>query len=201
MTEQATLPSESKQKEHVVRRTMPRWLKGIFMGCAVLLVVGLIGEAISLLSGPTQKTASAPAGEKARPNLPGVDNLVGEGEGQNGSGSTSGQPSGESDALHEWSPALVKLGFSFFVGFAIGYALRTFFKVSMVVIGLNLLLLFFLSYTEIIQVRWDVIQMHFDRLVAGLQDQFTAFKAFIEGSLPSAGLFATGFYGGLRKGV
>jgi len=68
--------------------------------------------------------------------------------------SPGGAPTGtaESGSASEWSPFFVKGGFSFFVGFCIGYALRAFFKISAVALGIVFLAIFGLQQIGIVEV-------------------------------------------------
>jgi uncharacterized membrane protein (Fun14 family) len=123
-------------------------------------------------------------------------------EGPAGAPSESPVPAGEgttADGLRDWSPTIFRLGFSFFVGFAIGYAVRTFVKVSVLAIGAMLLLLFGLQYAGIIEVRWTVMEGHYDSIVAWLQGQTASFGDFITGYLPSTASAAFGLVVGFRK--
>ncbi len=107
--------------------------------------------------------------------------------------------SGGDELVGKWSPAMIRGGFGFFVGFAVGLVLRIFFRVSIVVIGLNLLLLFGLSYMGWLEVHWETIEAQFDQWMLSLEQQFTQFKTFISGSLPTLGLSGVGLFTGFRK--
>ena len=104
-----------------------------------------------------------------------------------------------SGAASDWSPALMKGGLSFIVGFCIGYALRTFFRIGAVMMGLVLLAVFGLSYAGVVQVDWTAINGFFDRAVAGIKDQVGSVQTFVAGSLPSAGLAGAGLFTGFKK--
>ena len=91
-----------------------------------------------------------------------------------------------------WSALLFKLGFSFFVGFALGYAVRAFFKFTIVGIGMMLFMLFGLEYAGLIDVHWAAFEGRFDSITGWLQQQTGGFKAFITGQLPSAGTALAG---------
>lgn len=98
-----------------------------------------------------------------------------------------------------WSPAIFRLGFSFFVGFAIAYAVRTFVKFSLIALGMFFLLLFGMQYAGFITVEWGMIQQRYEESQSWISAQFSSFKDFVTGELPSAGLFATGFVVGFRR--
>ena len=186
----------------------------ILGGCAaVLLVSGL------LLQGYGAMRGAAPAGtERSR--------LIAE-NGRRGGGALTLQPAGalvddrgarrqpaesppastqrssespgSDDLVEKWSPAMIRGGFGFFVGFAIGLALRIFLRLSIVFIGLNLLLLFGLSYMGWLEVHWETIGSQFYQWKLSLEEQFTEFKTFISGSLPTVGLSGAGLFTGFRK--
>ena len=186
----------------------------ILGGCAaVLLVSGL------LLQGYGAMRGAAPAGTES-------SRLIAE-NGRSGAGALTLQPGGalvddrgarrqpagsppastrvsaespgSDDLVEKWSPAMIRGGFGFFVGFAVGLVLRIFFRVSIVVIGLNLLLLFGLSYMGWLEVHWETIEAQFDQWMLSLEQQFTQFKTFISGSLPTVGLSGAGLFTGFRK--
>ena len=94
---------------------------------------------------------------------------------------------------------MVRGGFGFFVGFAVGLVLRIFFRVSVIIIGLNLLMFFLFSYIGWLEVRWDTIEMQMSDWMVSLEGEFTEFKTFIAGSLPTVGLSGAGLFTGFRK--
>jgi len=109
------------------------------------------------------------------------------------------EETGERDALDEWSPTIFRLGFSFFVGFAIAYALRSFMKISLITIGVVLLGLFGLQYAGIVDVNWQAMEAHYDTAAEWLGNQTQSFTAFVQGYLPSAGMAGFGFVTGFRR--
>jgi uncharacterized membrane protein (Fun14 family) len=92
----------------------------------------------------------------------------------------------------EISPALFRLGFSFFVGFAIAFAVRSFIKVSLAVVGLYLLLTFGLEYAGLLEVRWGAVAEQYDSVAAWLRAETASFRAFITGRVPAAGAAMAG---------
>lgn len=99
----------------------------------------------------------------------------------------------------DWSPVLVRSGFSFLVAFCLGYVFRVFAKLSTAVLGLYLAGLFWMSYVGFVEVHWDAIQSWFDTAVAGLKEQSEGLQHFVAGSLPTAGSAALGFFTGYKK--
>ena len=104
-----------------------------------------------------------------------------------------------SNALDDWSPVIFRLGFSFFVGFCIAYAVRTFLKISIIGIGILLLALFGLQYADVINVDWEKMGGHFDTFTGWLGAQTASFKDFVTGYLPSAASGTAGLVFGFKK--
>jgi uncharacterized membrane protein (Fun14 family) len=102
----------------------------------------------------------------------------------------------ETDPLS--SGFFLKLGFSFIVGMAVGYALKVAFKIALVIGGLLLVSLFALQYKGIIEVNWTGMESNYDSLVGWLTAYAGGLKAFMADNLPSAASFTTGLLLGLR---
>ena len=112
-------------------------------------------------------------------------------------GTRTGDPSAEGEV--PWSEAIFKYGFSFFVGFAMGYAVRSFLKLALIFVGVLAICLFALDYAGFVTVEWEAMDKAFSGLMERVKTQVSGFRSFITGSLPSAGLAATGLYAGFRK--
>lgn len=115
-----------------------------------------------------------------------------------------GEEPGEAEAApaieDPWSPAIFRMGFSFFVGFAMAYALRTFAKVTVVAAGVFFLLLFGMQYAGLVEVKWTAMADRYDGIQAWLAAQVAGFRAFVTGYLPSAGAAVAGLgLGFVRK--
>ena len=115
-------------------------------------------------------------------------------------GAAPAEVEGGEDWMNQWSPTIFRLGFSFFVGFAVAYAVRTFIKLSVVAAGFVLLLLFGLQYAGIIEVHWGRVADHYDTFGEWFSAQFKSLSAFIQGELPSAASVAAGLVLGFRRG-
>jgi len=98
-----------------------------------------------------------------------------------------------------WQGAVFRFGFSFFAGFAIGFALRAFLKITMLVAGVILLAIFGLEYAGIVSVNWADMASGFDGVTAWLEAQTSSFYDFIVGQLPSGASAAGGLVVGFRK--
>ena len=105
----------------------------------------------------------------------------------------------ERTMLEQWSPSLVRGGFTMFLGFAIGYAIRAFLRLATVIVGAYFLVLTLMAWAGWVEIHWEVIEGQFDQMVTSLETQFASFKAFLMGSIPSAGLGAAGLASGLRQ--
>jgi uncharacterized membrane protein (Fun14 family) len=92
----------------------------------------------------------------------------------------------------------LRLGFSFIVGLAVGYALKIAFKVALVVGGLLLVALFALQYSGIVDVNWSGMESNYDGLVGWLAAYAGALKEFMMDNLSSAASFTAGLLLGLR---
>jgi uncharacterized membrane protein (Fun14 family) len=102
--------------------------------------------------------------------------------------------------IGEWAPSLVRGGFSFFVAFCIGYALRTFAKISFLVLGAVFLTLASLSHFGFIEVHWDRIETQFDSIVRTFRsDSNGGLGSFLQANLPSGVMGSLGVVAGLRR--
>lgn len=102
-------------------------------------------------------------------------------------------------SVSEWSPLFLKGGLSFLVGFCVGYAVRTFLKVSALVAGALLAAYFGLAYFGVLPpIDWQGVEGHFQKLLATVQEQAEGIKAFLVGHLPSAGFASAGLFTGVK---
>ena len=125
-------------------------------------------------------------------------NSLGPGTSIGGGTPTSGTEDSAAKTL--WAPLFAKGGLSFFIAFCIGYALRTFLKGTMLVIGVVALAVFGLQKAGLIDtVNWEKAQGYWDSLTANLGEQFESFKSFVSGSLPSAASGGVGLVAGFRR--
>jgi len=107
-----------------------------------------------------------------------------------------GDPTAASDLAS--TSFFLRLGFSFIVGLAVGYALKIAFKVALVVGGLLLILLFGLQYHGIVDVNWAGMESNYDGLVDWLAAYAGGLKDFMADNLSSAASFTAGLLLGLR---
>lgn len=183
---------------------LPRWKKGL-VGLA--LILGLVGLALhgftSTPDSHTQHTVANSTRTGAASSLASQTPrslLV-----SPATPSEEQTPQADSQAdlldqpLKDWSQPLMKFGFSFVVGFCIGYALAVFMKLTVFAVGLLVLALFGLQYGDVIDVNWHSIQAHYDAFLAWLQPRASGFRAFITGHLPSVGMAALGILTGFKR--
>lgn len=101
--------------------------------------------------------------------------------------------------LENWSPTLVKGGLSFFVGFCLGYALRSFVKITALVFGLVFLAIFGLAYVGALHVDWSWFRELYQTAMATLHEEASEFGTFVQGSFPAAGIGGLGLFTGFKK--
>jgi uncharacterized membrane protein (Fun14 family) len=103
------------------------------------------------------------------------------------------------DGESPWTPALLRGGLSFLVGFSLAYAARTFIKIALFFLGVWAASLFLLSSLGWIDVHWDIIDGAFEGWSTKLGEQFESARTFITGSLPSTGMAGLGLVTGYRR--
>ena len=101
--------------------------------------------------------------------------------------------------LDDYSPAIFRLGFAFFVGFALGYALKTFMKIVLIVVGVLLFTMLGLEHMEWISVNWDEVRGGYDSAAGWAQAQFASFGDFVKGAVPSTASAIAGLAVALKK--
>ncbi len=101
--------------------------------------------------------------------------------------------------IDDWSALLTKVGFSFLVGFVIGYILRLFIKLVLLMSGIVLLTMFGLQYAGYINIDWYSLQIPYDAFIAWLQPHIGNFQEFISSNLPSSSMALVGMLIGFYK--
>lgn len=165
------------------------WLKALVVASVLLMVGGVV---LGVMGGGADASSAVGGGDSS-----GLVNSFGASD---GSATGAGEQTTGEDWMNRWSPTIFRLGFSFFVGFAVAYAVRTFIKLSVVAAGFVLLLLFGLQYAGIIEVRWGRIADHYDTFGGWFSGQFKSLSSFITGELPSAASVTAGLVLGFRRG-
>jgi uncharacterized membrane protein (Fun14 family) len=178
-------PSPQSPSENAPpREPLPVWKKVVFM---LALLLGLSGLALTRTGTSDVQPASHGGGT-------GLD----VGAASFGAGGTQLGEAPEEESL--WAPLAMKGGLSFAIAFAVGFALRTFMSLTIVVLGVVALAIFGLQKAGIVgEIDWSVAQGHWDTLTANIGQQFESFKTFVTGSLPSAGAGTVGLGSGFRR--
>ena len=179
--------------------TLPRWKKVLLTVSLAAVVLGVGAGFIEgdAASGPSRASRNLPVGptglvDGRQPDLRGTD-----------SGEVGRVPRPNGDAAAEddplWSPALVRGGLSFVVGFCLGIFMRSFIRLSAIVLGFAFLFVFLLSYMEVLVVDWAKLDGYFDTFVASAREEISEFRTFVTGSLPSVGAAGFGIFTGFKK--
>ncbi len=203
---------ESADPRPSTRPELTRW-KVVLLGfAAVFLVVGgslqafagqddsaqradpPIASADGTSSGPAPNafTSGTGGGDTPIPGLPKWDPDPEE-------GSEDEDEVGAEPGAAGWSPFFLKGGFSFFVAFCVGYAMRTWLKVAALILGTFFLGVFLLSYTGAVDVDWITLEGWWNAFAERVKDEAVDFKTFLTGSLPQAGLAGLGLLTGFKR--
>jgi len=172
------------------RVSLPRW-KAVLILAAAMLV--LLGAVFSLVGSDAAAPAPAPGTQ-----LPsGAAGLVGSQGG--GPGTSPRTVPAEPGGSAAWSGGMLRMGFSFFVAFAVGYLMRVFVRISLIIVGAIVLVLTWFSYIGFITVNWQEMEVAFNSFVDRIGTDFDEFRTMLTGSLPQAGLGALGLVAGFKK--
>lgn len=98
-----------------------------------------------------------------------------------------------------WVALATYMGFSFFVGFAIGFATRAFMKLVFFLSGTLFLVLFVLQYADLIHVKWDSFENAYNSLITWVSPHLGGLKNFITANLSSAAMAGLGLFWGFRR--
>jgi uncharacterized membrane protein (Fun14 family) len=186
-------------------KAMPAWKKGALIVAALVMALGL---GMQLFASATSEPAPAAtasgsagggSGDLARgfaptEDGPGIDfDIDGEGEQPAEAAPEDQHP------MEVYSPAIFRLGFSFFVGLAVAHALRTLMKATLIGAGFLILGLMGLEYADFITVNWTLIEERYETFGAWAGDQFESMQAFATGALPSVGAASVGAVMGFKR--
>ena len=186
--------NQQKQPYKHSLKNLPVWNKLLLVLAVLSMLAGAGLWAARAVGGERPTSQRAQAGGQA-----GAMGFVDPQTGKNRplAGGTGQQQEAAAD---DWSPAFFKLGGSFLIGFCMGYALRAFFKMSIVALGVVFLAMFALNYySKEPIINWSAVSGLMEQLMAKVQSEMGGFKTFVEGSLPSASLAALGLYTGFKK--
>ena len=196
---------EEVQTETVVPRRLPRW-KIALVSCALLM--GLAG----MLLHPQPPSGTKETRTVGNLSASGVDTLPDPPAFQSAP-APAFDPAFDMPAetteeplppdwerrLEDWSPLLTKLGFSFVVGFSIGYMLLILLRTTAFLAGLVMLALFGLQYLGVLYVNWQNIETSYQSALSWVLPQAENFREFITHNLSSSGTAAMGILTGLTR--
>ena len=180
------------------RRSIPIWKRVLLVLAALSAGAGLTlyGLGAAGPAPPTGQKSAAPRDDGSSALAPG---FLPKSDSDSSPDDADADNDESADAPGLLAPLLTKLGFGFFIGFCVGYALRVAFKISLLVIGVIMLAVLGLSYSGVLDVDWAAMRGHYDTVVAWLQAQFTNLRGFISGQVPSSASAAFGLFVGFRK--
>jgi len=192
MTDENVKQVIKPENHEPVDYTVPTWQKYLLIIALVLSAIGLSLQAVAFFNDQNAVAHTATGSDMNTMTLE--------------SRSTEAASSTESDKLNllgvdmsDWSILLTKVGFSFFVGFCLGYVFRIFLKIIFIVCGVVFLLLFGLEYASVVKVDWTIINGYYDGFFVWLKPHASTFQEFVKSNLPSAGLATAGLLVGLKK--
>ena len=96
------------------------------------------------------------------------------------------------------TPAMFRFGVSYMAGFFLGYGLKRFLKVTLLVSAAIAALLFVLQHTGTLQLDWTAVQAQAKESFGWLTGQAEALKSFLAGYIPSAAAACVGVFMGMR---
>jgi len=191
--------NQEKEKEagqgagETERRPFPRWKK---ITIALAMVSILAGVGLQLLASP-----STGGGGDPRDLPPGSRSLVAGSPDQSSSSTSTGGAEVEKPGLgKKISPFLIHGGVSFFVGLAIGAAVRAFVKVALIVAGVILLGYFGLTYSGAVSpINWTAVEEWLVVQIEAADKTASGFQDHLLKSLPSAGMAGAGLVTGFKR--
>ncbi|MDM8545548.1 FUN14 domain-containing protein [Candidatus Venteria ishoeyi] len=195
--------SSADNESEIDSPPFPIWKKGLLV---LALLLFIAGGALYLMT-PEKAQPDMPPPISAQSTGPGAfaphsfapDNGIDPTQWQGGSIPGTTSKSSTQPELNDWSVFMMKLGFSFFIGFSMGYALAGFAKLTFFITGVLALVLFGLQYVGLIQVNWSGMEGIYNDFIAWLQPQIGSFKDFVTSNLSSSGMAAAGLVVGFKK--
>ncbi len=203
--EETTSPEEEAQTETVIPRRLPRW-KIVLVSLALLIgVAGMVLHPQSPSGIQETRTVGNLSASGADPlpdspafqsdPVPAFDPTFDVME----ETAEEPLPPDWERRLEDWSPLLTKLGFSFVVGFSIGYVLLIFLRTTAFLAGLVLLALFGLQYLGVLYLNWQNIETSYQSVLSWVLPRAENFRDFITHNLSSSGMAAMGILTGLTR--
>ena len=113
---------------------------------------------------------------------------------------SDGVEQGESEgSLEPISPVTFRLGAGYLGGFFLGWALRKFIKLTLLIAGGLVVMLAVFQGLGWFEVNWPAVENHLQMSLAWIQGEAGSFRMFITGYLPSAGAATAGMVVGFRR--
>lgn len=97
-------------------------------------------------------------------------------------------------------PLFAKLGGSFMIAFAVGYAFRKFLKLAILIGGVIAIGVFAMQRAGVASIDWASVQQHVSDSFAWLRGEAEGFRTLVAGALPSAAAAGFGLFMGFRRG-
>lgn len=108
-------------------------------------------------------------------------------------------PAGGRPERQSAAPATFRFGASYLGGFFLGWTLRRFLKLTLLLAGAAFVLIAIARKFGWFEVDWAAVEGHVRHSLTWLQGEAGAFKEFITGYLPSAGAAGVGAFIGFRR--
>lgn len=193
--------AESVQSATSTAAAMPMWkiITLVISGIVAASGLGLMVYSGVTAPDPAPRTAPERSGELGPGTSGFLPGQPGVGDPQDPADPADPDPDAEDRWLDDYSPAIFRLGFAFFVGFALGYALKTFMKIVIIIAGVLLFTLLGLEHMEWIVVNWDEVRGGYDSAAGWAQGQFSSFGDFVKGAVPSTAAAIGGLAVALKK--
>ncbi|RLF23175.1 MAG: hypothetical protein DRN15_06895 [Thermoprotei archaeon] len=97
-------------------------------------------------------------------------------------------------------PVLTQMGFGGAIGFLVGYAIKKLLKVLAIIAGLIFLMLLYLEYSGVIEVKYEKLYEWTSNIMQTLGTKLTGLETHIVSHLPFASSFIVGLVIGFKKG-
>lgn len=185
MSDSAETPEKSAQAP-VPTSTRPIWqLPSVWVAIG-LMVVGLGLWAVQALTGGADSETGAPGSAGASSFMP-------------SDSSSDPETAEKTEAGQPVSPAVFRLGAGYLGGFFLGWGLRKFIKMNLLIAGGLVVMLAAFQGLGWFEVNWPAVEEHLQLSLTWIQSQAGSFKTFVTGYLPSAGAGTAGLYVGFRR--
>jgi uncharacterized membrane protein (Fun14 family) len=188
-----------QEKQPPPKPGMPRWKKVLIWGAVVILLVGaglkVAGMAARKPDPSRPAAADHGTGGMAQPFVAGREPSAAPERREDTAGA-----SGQRTLPEEISPYFLQGGLGFFIGLAIGTALRAVYKATLLILGVVILGVLGLSYFGVIPpIDWAAVEDWLSVHLKEADEKTAAFRQYLVASLPSAGLGGVGLVTGFKR--